>query len=158
VRRTSIGIASMVLLATSIGAVGQEPSAPKRPKIYGIAGVRFTIRNAKTSNAFYSKILESDKPCVWCGDQVGLGYSIFYAYNDQHVLLDQVIPILPDIEQAAYRLRKNGIELTEEPKIGRDGKRQLNLYDPDMTRVELMEFTPTEKPCCSEYTGPHPKP
>ncbi len=26
------------------------------------------------------------------------------------------------------------------------------------TRIELMEFTPAQKPCCSEYTGPHPKP
>jgi hypothetical protein len=32
----------------------------------------------------------------------------------------------------------------------------LNLYDPDETRVELMEFAPVEKPCCAEYTGPHP--
>jgi hypothetical protein len=45
-----------------------------------------------------------------------------------------------------------------QPQIGRDGKWQLNLYDPDGTRVELMEFAPVEKPCCSEYTGPHPKP
>ena len=37
----------------------------------------------------------------------------------------------------------------EKPKIGRDGKWQLNLYDPDLTRVELMEFTPTQTPCCS---------
>lgn len=35
------------------------------------------------------------------------------------------------------------------PKIGRDGKWQLNLYDPDLTRVELMEFKPAETPCCS---------
>ena len=35
------------------------------------------------------------------------------------------------------------------PKIGRDGKWQLNLYDPDLTRVELMEFKPVETPCCS---------
>jgi len=44
------------------------------------------------------------------------------------------------------------------PKFGREGKWQLNLYDPDGTRVELMEFTPVEKPCCSDCTGPHPKP
>jgi len=50
------------------------------------------------------------------------------------------------------------LPINEAPKIGRDGKWQLNLYDPDETRVELMEFTPVEKPCCSEYTGPHPKP
>lgn len=35
------------------------------------------------------------------------------------------------------------------PKMGRDGKWQLNLYDADLTRVELMEFKPAEKPCCS---------
>jgi catechol 2,3-dioxygenase-like lactoylglutathione lyase family enzyme len=63
-----------------------------------------------------------------------------------------------DIHAAQQQLIKNGWKSTEQPKIGRDGKWQLNLYDPDDTRVELMEFTPVEKPCCSEYTGPHPKP
>jgi catechol 2,3-dioxygenase-like lactoylglutathione lyase family enzyme len=48
--------------------------------------------------------------------------------------------------------------VNQSPKIGRDGKWQLNLYDPDGTRVELMEFTPVEKPCCNDYTGPHPRP
>jgi len=37
----------------------------------------------------------------------------------------------------------------EKPKIGRDGKWQLNLYDPTGTRAELMEPKPVEKPCCS---------
>jgi catechol 2,3-dioxygenase-like lactoylglutathione lyase family enzyme len=41
-------------------------------------------------------------------------------------------------------------------QIGRDGKVQLNLFDPDMTRVEFMEFTPTREPCCSPFTGRHP--
>jgi catechol 2,3-dioxygenase-like lactoylglutathione lyase family enzyme len=50
------------------------------------------------------------------------------------------------------------LPINEPPKIGRDGKWQLNLYDPDGTRVELMEFTPVEKPCCSDFTGPHPQP
>jgi catechol 2,3-dioxygenase-like lactoylglutathione lyase family enzyme len=65
---------------------------------------------------------------------------------------------VPDVRAAANQLEKAGVKLTEQPKIGRDGKWQLNLYDPDQTRVELMEFTPVEKPCCAEYTGPHPKP
>jgi catechol 2,3-dioxygenase-like lactoylglutathione lyase family enzyme len=65
---------------------------------------------------------------------------------------------VPDIHAAQKQLLTNGMKLTEEPQIGRDGKWQLNLYDPDDTRVELMEFTPVEKPCCSSYTGPHPKP
>ena len=37
----------------------------------------------------------------------------------------------------------------EPPQIGRDGKWQLNLYDPNFTRVELMEPKPVQKPCCS---------
>lgn len=37
----------------------------------------------------------------------------------------------------------------EKPKIGRDGKWQLNLYDPDLTRAELMEPKPVQDPCCS---------
>jgi catechol 2,3-dioxygenase-like lactoylglutathione lyase family enzyme len=44
----------------------------------------------------------------------------------------------------------------EKAQMGRDGKRQLNVFDPDLTRIELMEFKPAQKPCCSEFTGPHP--
>lgn len=63
-----------------------------------------------------------------------------------------------DIHATQKKLIDNGAKLSEEPKIGRGGKWQLNLYDPDDTRIEFMEFTPVQKPCCSEYTGPHPKP
>jgi catechol 2,3-dioxygenase-like lactoylglutathione lyase family enzyme len=38
---------------------------------------------------------------------------------------------------------------SEKPQMGRDGKWQLNLYDPNYTRVELMEPKPVQKPCCS---------
>jgi catechol 2,3-dioxygenase-like lactoylglutathione lyase family enzyme len=41
-------------------------------------------------------------------------------------------------------------------QVGRDGKLQLNLFDPDLTRVEFMEFVPKEKPCCSPFMGKHP--
>jgi catechol 2,3-dioxygenase-like lactoylglutathione lyase family enzyme len=44
----------------------------------------------------------------------------------------------------------------EKAQLGKDGKWQLNIYDPDFTRVELMEFKPVQKPCCSDFTGPHP--
>ncbi len=40
----------------------------------------------------------------------------------------------------------------EKPQIGRDGKWQLNLYDPDLTRAELMEPKPVRTPCCSPMT------
>jgi catechol 2,3-dioxygenase-like lactoylglutathione lyase family enzyme len=44
----------------------------------------------------------------------------------------------------------------EKAELGKDGKWQLNLYDPDLVRVELMDFKPSQKPCCSDFTGPHP--
>lgn len=42
------------------------------------------------------------------------------------------------------------------PQMGLDGKWQANLYDPDGTRVELMEFRPVTKPCCSPFTAESP--
>ena len=52
--------------------------------------------------------------------------------------------------QPAYReILSRDYKPPETPKIGRDGKWQLNLYDPDLTRVELMEFKPSQTPCCS---------
>jgi catechol 2,3-dioxygenase-like lactoylglutathione lyase family enzyme len=40
--------------------------------------------------------------------------------------------------------------------LGVDGKMQLDLHDPDGTRVEFMEFAPVQTPCCSPYTGKQP--
>jgi len=63
-----------------------------------------------------------------------------------------------DMKQAERELEAAGWKPgpREHAQMGRDGKWQLNLYDPDSTRIELMEFTPAEKPCCSEFQGPHP--
>ncbi len=42
------------------------------------------------------------------------------------------------------------------PQMGLDGRWQANLYDPDGTRIELMEFQPVIKPCCSPFTAESP--
>jgi len=55
---------------------------------------------------------------------------------------------VPSVKQSYETLQKRGFH-GDKPQIGRDGKWQLNLYDPDQTRVELMEPKPVEKPCCS---------
>ena len=44
------------------------------------------------------------------------------------------------------------------PLLGVDAKWQLDLYDPDGTRVEFMEFKPVKEPCCSPFTGPQAEP
>ena len=63
-----------------------------------------------------------------------------------------------DIKEAQAKLEARGWKANdrEHAQMGRDGKWQLNLYDPDQTRIELMEFAPAEKPCCSEFQGKHP--
>ncbi len=42
------------------------------------------------------------------------------------------------------------------PKLGRDAKWQYNLFDPDGTRAENMEFQPVGEPCCSKFTASSP--
>ena len=63
-----------------------------------------------------------------------------------------------DVHAAAAELRARGLRTFDGPEVGRDGKDSLDAYDPDGTRVEIMEFTPLQKPCCHPYTAEHPKP
>ena len=61
---------------------------------------------------------------------------------------------------AAFKTLSAGNRLTgvhdEHTQIGKDGKGQFNLYDPDGVRVELMNFHATQKPCCSPFTADDP--
>jgi catechol 2,3-dioxygenase-like lactoylglutathione lyase family enzyme len=63
-----------------------------------------------------------------------------------------------NVKETAKALEARGVRVDGPPLLGRDGKWQLTLYDPDDTRAEVMEFTPAEKPCCSAYGGTQPKP
>ncbi|MGA9465962.1 MAG: VOC family protein [Terracidiphilus sp.] len=47
---------------------------------------------------------------------------------------------------------------SEKPLLGVDAKWQLDLHDPDGTRVEFMEYAPVKDPCCAPYTGVQPSP
>jgi catechol 2,3-dioxygenase-like lactoylglutathione lyase family enzyme len=73
-------------------------------------------------------------------------------------VLNHIALGVPEMSAAARLLETRGWKPSDNEKqqIGKDGKWQLNLYDPDGTRVELMEFTPVQTPCCAPYTGQHP--
>ena len=135
----------------------------------------FIVRDRERMEHFYKDILGfrpywhggmKDDETSWVSLQVpdGTDWLEFMLYDptgkDKHFLgvMNHIALGVTDIHATQEQLRKNGAPLTEEPKIGRDGKWQLNLYDPDETRIEFMEFTPVQKPCCSEFTAPHPKP
>lgn len=60
----------------------------------------------------------------------------------------------------AYKKLEDGNRLAgrhdASTKIGKDGKGQFNMYDPDGIRVELMNLHASEKPCCSAFTAEDP--
>ncbi len=56
---------------------------------------------------------------------------------------------VPNVKAGYKTVVSRGYKPDEKPEIGRDGKWQFNLYDPNFTRVELMEPKPVKKPCCS---------
>jgi catechol 2,3-dioxygenase-like lactoylglutathione lyase family enzyme len=151
------------------GAYAYAPSWPN------IIHAGFVVKDRAVMDKFYKDILGfhvywsggmKDGVTDWVDMQVPDGADwIEYMLNvpdnaDKQTLgvMNHIALGVPDVRAAAKELEAKGMKWPEPPQIGRDGKWQLNLYDPDKTRVELMEFTPTEKPCCSEYTGPHPKP
>lgn len=135
----------------------------------------FIVRDRAATEHFYKDILGfrpywhggmKDDQTDWVSMQVPDGTDwLEFMVNvepdaDQRLrgIMNHIAIGVPDIHATQKKLIENGAKLTEEPQIGRDGKWQLNLYDPDETRIEFMEFTPVQKPCCSEFTGPHPGP
>jgi hypothetical protein len=49
------------------------------------------------------------------------------------------------IIHVGFTVLDRGMKPQAPPKVRRDGKWQLNLYEPNLTRSELMEFKPAEK-------------
>jgi catechol 2,3-dioxygenase-like lactoylglutathione lyase family enzyme len=152
----------------------RQSNSKYRPPIRMIhAG--FVVKDRVAEDHFYKDLLGfhpywhggmKDDKDDWVAMQVSDGTDwVEYMLNispqaDKQTLgvMNHIALGVPDIQAAKAQLLKNGWKPGEEPKMGRDGKWQLNVYDPDDTRIEFMEFAPKEKPCCSEFTAPHPKP
>jgi catechol 2,3-dioxygenase-like lactoylglutathione lyase family enzyme len=150
-----------------------SPNADSRRMIH--AG--FIVRDAAKEDAFWRDLLgfrpywhggRTEDRVDWQSAQVPDGTDwVEYMLNasptptlkqagvDDHISLG-----VAHMADAIAQLQKNKCEGTActESKVGRDGKVQLNLYDPDLTRVEFMEFTPAQKPCCSPLLGKQPGP
>jgi catechol 2,3-dioxygenase-like lactoylglutathione lyase family enzyme len=156
-------------------SLGPPPTIQQSFPSIRIIHAGFIVRDRAAIEHFYKDILGfrpywhggmKDDQTDWVSMQVPDGTDwLEFMVNvepdaDQRLrgIMNHIAIGVPDIHAAQKKLLENGLRLTEEPKIGRDGKWQLNLYDPDQTRVEFMEFTPVQKPCCSEFTGPHPGP
>ena len=147
------------------------PSAVSRHMIH--AG--FLVRSRQVEDRFYRDILGfrlywlggmQPNTTDWVAMQVpdGTDWLEYMLNQPEHPdlqltgVMNHISVGVTDIKTAQAMLESHGWRPhgDEKAQMGRDGKWQLNVYDPDFSRVELMEFKPTQKPCCSDFTGPHP--
>ncbi|MHB8734727.1 MAG: VOC family protein [Terriglobales bacterium] len=128
-----------------------------------IIHVGVTVRDRAAADAFYRDILGfretwhggmSDDKTDWVDMRVPEGtdwLEYMMSSGPQSVrslgVKHHLAIGVPDIHAGYRTVIARGYK-AEDPKIGRDGKWQLNLYDPNGTRVELMEPKPVRTPCC----------
>lgn len=161
-----------------------HPKAPQDPNVVGkhIIHVGILVHNRADEDTFYRDLLGfrpywyggmTDAKIDWVSQQTpnshdwieymmegGPGKGI-PADMSQHTLgvLDHLSIGVGSVPEAYKRLaaeNRLGDRHDQEPKIGKDGKYQFNMYDPDGIRLELMNFHATEKPCCSPFTADDP--
>ncbi len=157
-----------------------EP-VPDNPLSNHIIHVGFIVHDPDAENAFFRKVL-GFRP-YWYGGRNGKTEWISQQVPDGTDWLEYMVVGGPETKgipptmsqetagvlnhfslgvfnmEKAYDLLYGEDRLTAKhspPQIGADGKWQLNLYDPDGTRAEIMEFQPVVKPCCSEFTASSP--
>lgn len=137
--------------------------------------VGFVVKDRATMDRFYKDVLrfraywaggfKDDHP-IWISQQVPDGtdwleFMLDIPPDASHRTLgvqNHFCLGIADIKQAEAGLSRSGWKPDdrEHSQLARDGKWQLNTYDPDDVRVEFMEFKPVQKPCCSEFMAAHP--
>jgi catechol 2,3-dioxygenase-like lactoylglutathione lyase family enzyme len=136
----------------------------------------FLVGNSQRSIDFYTNILgfheiwrgaSTPAELSWINMQVpdGTDYVEFMLYrkmpatfgDKNHIALE-----VPDMAAAIASLEARPAFKTYgkplDPHLGKNGKRQVNLFDPDGTRVELMEPTTADGKPIPPSTAPPPPP
>jgi catechol 2,3-dioxygenase-like lactoylglutathione lyase family enzyme len=159
------------------------PAVPQNPLSSHMMHVGFIIHNRANEDRFYKDVLgfrpyweggmREDRP-TWISLQLPDGrdwieYMIVGTPDTTGIpptmsqtnlgTLNHFALGVPDT-RTAYTLLWNGDRLRgqeQAPKIGRDAKWQLNLFDPDGTRAEIMELHAIGKPCCTPFLAPDPE-
>ena len=155
------------------------------PKAIGhhILHIGFMVHSRDKEDTFYRALLDfkpywyggmQDNKLDWVAQQVPDGHdwleymvvggqgSGIPADMSQRTLgvMDHISIGEQDIKTAYATLkdsgRLSGVRCDDGTKVGRDGKIQFNMYDPDGIRAELMSLHAVEKPCCSPFTAPDP--
>jgi catechol 2,3-dioxygenase-like lactoylglutathione lyase family enzyme len=143
-----------------------------------IAHLGVLVGALEPSLAFYQKLLgfqetwrggPSPKQLSWVNLRVPHGddYLELMLYDqlpppDQRGGKNHVCLMVPDVAQAVARLESRPTRKlyprSIEVKVGVNRKRQANLFDPDGTRIELMEPTTVDGQPTPSSTAPPPRP
>ena len=155
---------------------GATPAAPASAVSRHMIHTGFVVYHRDAEDRFYRDILGfrlywhgADKPGTpddWVAMQVpdGTDWLEYMLNQPEHMdlqltgVMNHISLGVADMKKAEAIMESHGWKPhgDEQAEIGKDGKWQLDVYDPDLTRVELMEFKPVQKPCCNDFTGPHP--
>jgi catechol 2,3-dioxygenase-like lactoylglutathione lyase family enzyme len=148
---------------------------PATATAHRIIHAGFVVKNRVVEDGFYRDLLgfrpywhggRNDTTTDWVSAQVPDGSDwLEYMLNigptptqKQYGVSDHMSLGAEHMSDVVAALERNGCKGPEcsASKMGRDGKVQLNMYDPDLTRVEFMEFKASGPTCCSEFTAKHP--
>jgi catechol 2,3-dioxygenase-like lactoylglutathione lyase family enzyme len=154
---------------------GETATVPETAVSHRMIHTGFVVHNRGAEDHFYRDILGfrpywhggmKDNETDWVSIQVpdGTDWLEYMLNQPEHMdlrltgVMNHISLGVADMAKVQATLESHGWKPHdgEHAQMGRDGKRQLNVFDPDFTRIELMEFKPAEKPCCSDFTGPHP--
>jgi catechol 2,3-dioxygenase-like lactoylglutathione lyase family enzyme len=154
---------------------GEAPAPPDSAVSHRMIHTGFLVHDRDAEDRFYRELLGfrpywhggmKDDKTDWVSLQVpdGTDWLEYMLNQPEHPdlrltgVMNHISLGVVDMPKAQALLESHGWKVHdgEHPQMGRDGKRQLNVFDPDFSRIELMEFKPAEKPCCSDFTGPHP--
>ena len=135
----------------------------------------FVVYHKEAEDRFYRDILgfrlywhgyDKPGPDDWVAMQVpdGTDWLEYMLNQPEHMdlqltgVMNHISLGVADMKKAQAIMESHGWKPhgDEQAEVGKDGKWQLDVYDPDLSRVELMEFKPVQKPCCNDFTGPHP--
>jgi catechol 2,3-dioxygenase-like lactoylglutathione lyase family enzyme len=155
-----------------------EPASAAQSVSNHIMHAGYVVRNRAALDHFYKDLLgfhlywqggNPDTRVDWVMMQVpnGTDWIEYMLYLPAEPTLAQLgsanhlAPGVVSVAELQAKLEARGwkADAGKDPKVlGVDGKMQLDLHDPDGTRVEFMEFAPVKTACCSPYTGVQPSP
>src|ERR1041385_3948813 len=142
-----------VLFALAAILAGQ--TAPKRPRILGIAHLALYVSDLAKARAFYKDFLGFDEPFSLKRDD-GSESMVFIKIND-----DQYLELTPgpsargdgqlnhfsfytdDAKTLREYLASRGVKVPDKMTTGRTGNTNYNINDPDGHVIEIFQYEPS---------------